>query len=113
MTRLDNMATVEIVNSGTCKDPEATHLVRSLFFIAAHLNFSLQASHIRGADNGLVDENNRVIFLFTFPQAYPFPTQILRVVVEVLLTQKPDWTSTNWNRLFCLLQQLVTQKTSQ
>ncbi len=113
MTRLDNMATVEYVNSGTCKDPEAMHLFRSLFFILAHLNFSLRASHIRGADNGLANGNNQVIFLCTFPQAYPLPTQIPCVFVEVLLTQKPDWTSTNWNRLFCLLQQLVTQKTSQ
>ncbi len=87
MTRLDNKATVEIVNSGTCKYPEAMHLLRSLFFIAARLNCSLRASHIRGADNGLADglsQKNRGFFLRTFHQAYPLPTQIPPMVVEVL-----------------------------
>ncbi len=48
MAHSDNMA---IVDSGSCRDPQAMHL----FFIAAHFNFSLQASHIRGVDNGLAD----------------------------------------------------------
>ncbi len=33
MTQLDNKATVETVNSGTCKDPEAMHLLRLLFLL--------------------------------------------------------------------------------
>ncbi len=103
MARSDNMATVEIVNSGSCRDTQAMHLLRSLFFIAAHFNFILRAIHIRGVDNGLADalsRDNREYFLRTVPQASPEPTCIPPVVTEVLLTKKPDWTSTDWARLF-------------
>ncbi len=79
--RSDNMATVEIVNSGTCRDPKAMHLLRSLFFIAAHFHFCLRATHIRGKDNGLADalsRNNHETFLALCsagqPQTNPDPT---------------------------------------
>ncbi len=101
--RSDNMATVTIINSGTCRDPRAMHLLRSLFFIAAHFDFCLRATHIRGIDNGLADalsRDNLTFFLHTVPQANPKPSPIPPAVIEVLLTKKPDWTSTNWQRLF-------------
>ncbi len=99
----DNTATVEIVNSGYSKSQDAMHLARSLFFIAAHFKLVIRAKHIRGKENVLADalsRNNLSFFFHNFPQANHLLTRIPQPVLEVLITSKPDWTSTNWAKLF-------------
>ena len=47
----DNMAVVAVINSGRAKDVTLMHLLRCMFFVAAHLNVYLQAHHVPGAKN--------------------------------------------------------------
>ena len=42
----DNEAVVSVVNSGACRDKQIAHLIRCLFFIEAHFDFSLVAKHV-------------------------------------------------------------------
>ena len=47
----DNMAVVVVVNSGRAKDRILMHLLRSMFFIAAHWNIHVHATHLPGVEN--------------------------------------------------------------
>ncbi len=80
----DNQAVVEVVNSGYCKDPELMQLLRSLFFIKAHLELTLKAVHILGRQNGAADAISRNNV------HNRFPTQIPTDLIDLLVVQKPD-----------------------
>ena len=43
---------VAVVNSGYNKVSKVMHLLRWLFFIRAHFNFSVRAVHVSGIQNG-------------------------------------------------------------
>ena len=57
----DNLAVVEVVNAGYSKDPLLMQMLRCLFFIIAHHNFSLRATHIQGRLN--VGADAVIVFL--------------------------------------------------
>ena len=99
----DNAAVVAIVNSGSSKHPLVMHLMRSLFFIAAHFKFTLVASHIPGKANQAADalsRDNCPSFLSLVPQANAHPTPIPPELLQLLLLRKPDWTSNSWRQMF-------------
>lgn len=103
LCRCDNAAVVALINSGYCKHETAMHLLRCLFFIAAHFDFDIFARHIPGSLNVAADALSRnllPLFLAKVPEAETLPTTIPPQLLEVLVHTRPDWTSTNWVSLF-------------
>ena len=69
----DNEAVVSVVNSGACRDKQIAHLMRCVFFIEAHFDFSLVAKHVPGVSNSEADaisQNNLRAFFASNPQAH-------------------------------------------
>ena len=101
--RCDNMAAVDALSSRTARDPVMAHLLRCLFFIQAHFEFELSASHIPGRDNRAADalSRNRLhVFLSLHPQASPSPAVLPSSLKDLLLLPPPPWTSNHWADLF-------------
>lgn len=75
----DNQAVVDIWASGTSRDPDIMHLVRSIFFSGATHHFTILVAHITGTDNSIADSLSRlqmVRFHQLAPAADPTPTPI-------------------------------------
>ena len=101
--RCDNAAVVAIIRSGTSKHPLAMHLLRALSFFAAHYKFTISATHLPGILNTAADalsRNKMHLFLSLVPQASPRPTPIPPELINLLITQTPDWTSKTWMEQF-------------
>lgn len=99
----DNQAVVSVINSGYSKDPALMHLLRCLFFISAHFDFSVVATHIAGHRNTLADalsRDNLPLFFSLAPQADKIPVVIPDHLIQVLAVEKPDWTSSCWIHWF-------------
>ena len=75
----DNAAVVALINAGYCKHETAMHLLRCLFFIAAHFDFDIFARHIPGSLNVAADalSHNLVPLLQRFQKQRLFPPQSL------------------------------------
>ena len=83
----DNEAVVAVVNSSYSRDSQLMHLARCLFFV-------LDAYHIPGVLNTVVDAISRdnLSFLFSkVPSAEPRLTLVPLDLVELLVTLQPDW----------------------
>ena len=75
----DNQAVVDIWASGTSRDPDIMHLVRSIFFSGATHHFTILVAHIAGTDNSIADSLSRlqiVRFQQLAPAADLTPTPI-------------------------------------
>ena len=99
----DNAAVVALLNSGSSKEASLMHLMRCLAFITAKFNFVVSASHIKGSHNFLADalsRNDKKSFLSNYPEASPIPASIPPPLLDLLITQKPDWTSGHWTSLW-------------
>lgn len=97
----DNMAVVEILKKRTSKDPLIMHLLRSLHFLNARWDIALHAKHIPGKLNYEADclsRNHLQAFSRWMPNARQLPTPIPPVLVDLLITQRPDWTSPSWSK---------------
>ena len=104
--RSDNAAVVAVINSGSSKDHEVMHLMRSLVFISAKFNFVTSATHLPGAHNQLADalsRNNAPYFMSNYPQAQLTPSPIPQALVDLLMGSKPDWTSQRWSNLWSII----------
>ncbi len=105
----DNAAAVAVLNAGYSRDEHLMHLVRCLSFIIAVWDISLVAYHIPGALNCVADaisRDNLSLLFSKVPGVSPQPTRVPPPLVEILVTERPDWTSPSWRRLFgsCLQQ---------
>ena len=103
LAHCDNQAVVEVINTGSCKDPELMQLLRSLFFITAHLEITLRAVHIpglliTGAD--AISRDNLILFHSQVPAARPSPTPLPPAAIDLLIHRRPDWMSPSWSQLF-------------
>lgn len=106
----DNMAVVQVVNSGYSRDKQLMRLVRCLFFIRAAWQIELHVSHIPGSENILADaisRNNLSLLFLKAPQADPSPTPVPAPMIELVGGTQLDWLSPNWPRLFKTCLQLV------
>ena len=68
----DNMATVQVLSSGSSRDPTMARLLRCLFFFEAYYGFEHEAKHVRGVDNVAADalsRNRADLFLSLLPHA--------------------------------------------
>ena len=111
----DNMAVVEVVNSGYSKDGALAQLLRVLFFARAQWEVEIKAVHIPGRQNVLADalsRNKMQLFFSQAPGAIREPTEVPTQLVELLVTVQPDWMSPVWSRLFtnCLRQDWPPQR---
>ena len=103
LAHCDNQSVVDIVNSGYSKDSQLMHLLRSLFFITAHLQITLRAVHIPGVANvgaDAISRDNLIAFHLQVPTARPSPTPLPAAALDLLVLKQPDWTSPSWPRLF-------------
>jgi hypothetical protein len=101
--RCDNMAVVAVVNAGRSRDRALMHLLRCLFFLAAHFQVQIRATHIPGVSNVAADalsRNDLPRFLQVAPEAAQVPTPIPPQLVDLVAGEQPDWTSPRWSRLF-------------
>ena len=73
----DNEAIVLIWKRGSCKSQEIMTLLRAAYWVAAHFQFNIMITHIRGCDNVIADSLSR-FQMDRFRQAAPgaqlFPT---------------------------------------
>lgn len=95
----DNQVIVACLQSRTSKNPGIMHLLRCLVFVEARYGYHLQPIYIDTHANYLADDlsrNRLSSFLSKVPGAVNTPTQLSRQLLEVLLDQSADWTSTPW-----------------
>ena len=100
--RTNNQAVVAALASYSARDPPLVHLLRSLFFIEAHIDFEHKVVHIPGEKNGIADalsRNDMSVFSSLLPQAAPFPSAIPRSLLELLSDRSLLWTSPRWRGL--------------
>lgn len=99
----DNEAAVTVITTGYSRDPHIMHLLRSLFFIKAHLQIDLRVSHIAGKSNSEADaisHDNLQSFFLQVPQANNVPAQIPEAVLALVAVEQQDWSSPSWMQLF-------------
>ena len=96
----DNLAVVMkmVLRTRTCKDTVMMHLLRSLHFFLAEWDIALTSQHIPGATNHAADalsHNNMQAFQSMMQDASP-PTVIPQMLWDLLVVERPDWTSVSW-----------------
>ena len=101
----DNMAVVEIIRKRSARDPRTHHLLRCFYFYAAFYQFDYCIVHVPGINNTLADaisRDNLSLFHSFLPQA--LRVHVPPMVLDLLLTQDPDWGSATWTLLVNTLQ---------
>ena len=103
LSNCDNAAVVAVLNSRYSREKHLIHLLRCLFFVEAHFQFQLSASHIAGIANTIADDlsrNRLLAFRDNVPHANIHPTHIPSLLMQWLLDQELDWTSPTWTAQF-------------
>ena len=96
----DNMAVVEVINRHSAKETLLCHLLRSLFFISARLDFDVVALHTPGVANVAADaiSRNKIhTFRSQVPRADPLPSPVPPELVRGLSSPSPSWRSQDWS----------------
>ncbi len=95
------MAVVAILRSNSGRGELVSHLLRCLFFYASCYNFSYSVVHIPGVTNTAADalsRGNLSLFLSLYPKV---PCQSIPLaLVQLLVTDRPDWGSSHWINMF-------------
>ena len=92
-----------VINSCRAKDEKLMHLLRGIFFVVAHFNIYVHATHVPGVENVAADalsRNSLSTFLQEVPNAEAQPTQIPQALVDMTVWEQPNWTSERWGQLF-------------
>ena len=79
------------------------HLLRCMFFVAAHFSIHIHATHLPRVENLAADSlsrNNFPTFLQAVPEAAVLPTPIPTALVDMVVREQPDWSSPRWAQLF-------------
>ena len=83
------------------------HLLRSLWFFAAHYNINISIEHIAGASNKAADHLSRFnmqSFFLSNPQAELLPTPPLpQALLQLVAINRPDWTSPTFRQSFSII----------
>ena len=85
-----------MLGTGYCKDPALMQLLWCLFFVTAYFELVMRAVYVPGHLNSWADaisQNNAGLFLSQATEASRSPSPVLLPLVDLLLRQKPDWTS--------------------
>ena len=94
-----------VLRARTCKDAVMMHLLRSLHFFLAKWDIALTSQHIPGATNHAADalsRNNMQAFHSMMQDASPL-TAVPQMLWDLLVTERPDWTSVSWRSKLCSL----------
>lgn len=97
----DNAAVVDILKKRSARNAVAHHLLRCLYFYAAFYQFDHSAEHVPGVLNIAADalsRDNIHFFSSLVPQAVQ--SQVSSQLLDLLVTQRPDWGSQHWTSLF-------------
>ncbi len=92
----DNIAIVQIISGLSSKDPLLTHLLRLLYFFLAVHTIKLQAKHIPGVHNTVVDalsRNQLSVFFQLHPAASRTPTAIPDQLTTLIGSDCEVWQS--------------------
>ncbi len=103
VARCDNAAVVAVVNSRYSRDAHLMQMLRCLFFIEAHFQFQMEATHIPGTENILADDLSRgrqTSFRQKISSCDPEPSIVPPSLLQWLLHPQLDWTSPSWMELF-------------
>ena len=103
MVHCDNAAVVEVVAAGYSKEANLMHLLRCLFLVTAFHELSMRPIHIPGVQNVAADaisRNNMVVFNSQVPGATHSPVDLPPEALDLLIGQRPDWTSPAWCQWF-------------
>ncbi len=103
LANCDNSAVVSVLNARYSRDKWLMQLLRCLFFVEAHFQFQLSATHIPGKLNACADDlsrNHLPAFRQKLPHADLLPSPIPPSLLQWLLHQDQDWTSPTWMRQF-------------
>ena len=99
----DNTAAVAAINNNSSKVRESAHLLRCLAFLSARFQCQITAKHLPGSHNNISDaiSRNQLSQLWILsPQANLTPTQLSEEVIQLLIAERPDWTSQRWSTLW-------------
>ena len=99
----DNAAVVAAINNNSSRCIISAHLLRCLAFLSAKFQCQISASHIPGTHNNAADalsRNQLPLFLSIIPQADEHPTHIPQELLQLLLIDRPGWTSQRWTSLW-------------
>ena len=100
LVRSDNMAVVQAINGDSAKDVKLLQLLRCLHFFTASHQISICARHIANTAADALSRNNLPAFLSHTPQAADRSTRVPPPLLDMLITQRPDWTSADWRTMF-------------
>ena len=98
---IDNEAVVAILHRQFGRSMIDRHLLRCMYFYSAFYQFHFTVEHIPGVLNRAADalsRDNLTLFSSLFPQASQ--AHIPPSVMDMLVTQQPNWGSTAWISLF-------------
>ena len=110
----DNQAAANVINKGSARDPLLAHLLRYLFFYAAHFQFQFTAQHIPGHSNLAADalSRNQLTTFSSLPQTNPVPDQINPVAASLASLPSLTWTCSHWVSLSELINQGIAPITA-
>ena len=97
----DNLAVVAIICNRSAKNRIAHRLLRCFYFYAAFYHFQYSIEYVPGVLNTAADalsRDNLTLFSSLIPQSSQ--TMVDTSLEELLITQRPDWGSAQWIRLF-------------
>ena len=97
----DNAAVVAVLERRSAQHPHLLHLLRCLYFYAAHYQFAYTALHLPGVSNTAADalsRDNMTLFNSLVPQGRN--SGVSQELVDLLITHQPDWGSPRWIFLF-------------
>ena len=99
----DNIAVVAAVSNRSCKEKFVMQLLRTLFFIEAHFQFTVVSEHILGSSNNRADylsRNQIALFHASHKTAKSLPSHVDYSLIQWLLHPQLDWTSPAWTHQF-------------
>ena len=101
VAKCNNDGVVRACNNCDSEEPHIMHMLRSLFFIAARLQFRLVLKQIPDPSSSLtrnLSRNQLGRFFQFFPAAFRFSSDV--TPVQWLLDLNMDWNSSSWTQKF-------------
>lgn len=79
------------------------HLLRCLHFFTDSFQIGIRARHVAGIRNSAADtlsRKNMSVFYQCTPQVAREPSPVPPQILDLLVRQRPNWTSASWRKMF-------------